>query len=304
VSGQGFAAAGARVDHTAPDFGVPAGACDGHVHVFGPPDRFPFSPDRAYTPDSAPVADLVRHLSALRLDRVVIVHPSPYGADNRCTVDALHRLGERARAIAVVAPDAPFSALEGLHRSGVRGVRVNLESAGVRDPAAARRLLTSEAARVAPLGWHVQMYTDLAVISEIRGAIEGLPVPLVIDHFGRAQAAQGLGQPGLAALLGLLRDGLVYVKLSAPYRMSRLDGYADAGPIAAALAAANPDRVLWGSDWPHPMAPAGRPRTREGIEAFRREDDGLALNRIARWVPGPDGLRRLLVDNPGRLFWP
>ena len=133
--------------------------------------------------------------------------------------------------------------------------------------------------------------------------IPTLPVPVVFDHFGRLEAKKGLQQAGLPVLLDMLKSGKVYVKLSAPYRISELEGYTDAKAYVGAMVAANPDRVLWGSDWPHTIPAPGKKRTREGIERFRQEDDGLALNRIAHWVPQPEQLKKLLAENPGRLYF-
>jgi predicted TIM-barrel fold metal-dependent hydrolase len=294
---------GASVAHTAPDFKVPKGACDCHVHVIGPKDRFPMASERLYTPDYAPVEDLARHLKVLHLDRVVIVTPSPYGTDNRSTLYAIERLGKRARGIAVVPENIKYSELEELHRQGMRGVRLNVETGGTNDPKLLIGLLTKAAETVAPLKWHVQIYTNLAMIEALRDVIPTLPVPVVFDHFGRLEAKKGLQQPNLSVLLDMLKSGKVYVKLSAPYRISELEGYSDAKAYVEAMVSANPDRVLWGSDWPHTIPAPGQKRTREGIERFRREDDGLALNRIAHWVPQPEHLKKLLADNPGRLYF-
>jgi predicted TIM-barrel fold metal-dependent hydrolase len=294
---------GASVAHTPPDFKVPKGACDCHVHVIGPKDRFPMTPERLYTPDFAPVEDLARHLKVLHLDRVVIVTPSPYGTDNRSTLYAIERLGKRARGIAVVPENIKYSELEELHRQGMRGVRLNVETGGTNDPKLLIGLLTKAAETVAPLKWHVQIYTNLAMIEALRDVIPTLPVPVVFDHFGRLEAKKGLQQPNLSVLLDMLKSGKVYVKLSAPYRISELEGYSDAKAYVEAMVSANPDRVLWGSDWPHTIPAPGQKRTREGIERFRREDDGLALNRMAHWVPQPEQLKKLLADNPGRLYF-
>ena len=294
---------GASTAHTPPDFKVPKGACDCHVHVIGPKDKFPMASERLYTPDYAPVEDLIRHLRVLHLDRVVIVTPSPYGTDNRSTLYALQRLGKRARGVAVVPENIKHSELEELHAHGIRGLRLNVETGGVNDPKFLIEQLTKAADAVAPLKWHVQVYTNLAMIAALRDVIPRLPVPVVFDHFGRVEAGKGPQQPGLSALLDMLKSGKVYVKLSAPYRISELPGYADAQPYVEAMVAANPDRVLWGSDWPHTIPPPGRKRTREGIEPLRHEDDGLALNRIAHWVPQPDRLHKLLIDNPARLYF-
>jgi len=287
------------VTHSPPAFAVPRGTCDCHVHVFGPADRFPYSDKRLYTPGDASISDLEALHRALRIDRVVIVHPSPYGTDNACTVDAVRKLGPRARGVAVIDERTSARELDDMHAAGVRGVRVNLETSGVSDPATAGRLLQEAAARVAPLGWHVQTYTNLAIVTALFDTMLKLPTTLVIDHFGRAQAERGITQPGLAQLLALLASGKVYVKISAAYRISQLAGYPDAAPVACALIDANPDRIVWGTDWPHP---GGTRRDPAAIEPFRTEDDGAALNRLAGWTRDRAELEKILVDNPARLY--
>jgi predicted TIM-barrel fold metal-dependent hydrolase len=290
------------VNHTPPAFDVPAGACDCHVHVFGPAERFPFSPDRLYTPGDAPVADLMALQRTLHLDRVVIVHPSPYGSDNICTLDALRLIGARARGVAVIDAKTSDAALRDMHAVGVRGVRVNIESRGEHSSEVAGRLLREAAARVAPLGWHVQVYSNISVLAPLRDTILALPTPLVVDHFGRAQAALGTAQPGFAELLLLLRSGKVYVKVSAPQRVSRAPDYADAAPLARAMIETNPDRIVWGSDWPHPGVMNYAERNPNVIEPFRPEDDGRALNRLAEWTRNRTELVKILVENPARLY--
>lgn len=287
-----------------PAFDVPRGACDCHVHVFGPRERFPFSPERVYTPGPASLEDLQALHRALGVDRVVIVQASVYGADNRCLVDALHRLGGRARGVAVVDEAAGEDELHAMGRAGVRGARVNLQSAGRDDPAAARDALRRAAERVAPLGWHVQLYTNLTLLAALHEAVLALPVPLVVDHFGLADPAQGVTQAGFDVLLSLVRSGRGYVKLSAAHRLSRAPDHADVAPLARALIEANPQRVLWGTDWPHTGGGSGRRAApaRDGIEPFQPVDDGRGLDRLNRWAADPLQLRRILVDNPARLF--
>ena len=287
------------VTHTAPSFDVPSGACDCHVHIFGPDARFPFSPKRLYTPGPASIEDLLALHRVLHIDRVVIVHPSAYGLDNSCTADAVRKLGDRARGVAVIDQATTDAMLADMHAAGVRGVRVNLESYGESDPAVARRHLTWAAIRVAPLGWHVQTYTNIAVLAALQDTILALPTTLVVDHFGRAQASGGTAQPGFEQLLELLRSGKVYVKISAPYRISQQPHYTDAAPLARAMIAANPDRVVWGTDWPHPGAAKRDPAV---IEPFRPEDNGQALNRLAEWTTSATELKKILVDNPARLY--
>jgi predicted TIM-barrel fold metal-dependent hydrolase len=280
----------------------PAGACDCHVHVFGPASDYPFDPARTYTPGDAPLSALAALHRGLGIDRTVIVQPSPYGSDNRCTLDALARLDGKGRGVAVIDESTSGEALADMHRAGVRGVRVNLETAGQHDPDVARAKLLRAADRVAPLGWHVQTYTNLPTIAALDGVWNDMKAPLVIDHFGRAQAAQGVSQPGFDILLSAIASGRVYVKLSAPYRISTAPDFADAAAIARALMDANPDRVLWGSDWPHPGTAAGVPLKVDGITPFKEVDNRRALARAMEWAGTPERVRKLLVDNPARLY--
>ena len=287
------------VTHSAPAFEVPRNACDCHTHVFGPDNKFPFSRNRLYTPGPASIEDLEALHRTLHVDRVVVVHPSPYGADNSCTVDAVRKLGRRARGIAVIDDTINDRILADMHASGIRGVRVNLESYGESDPTVARQHLQYAADRVAALGWHVQTYTNLGILAALHDSILQLPTTLVVDHFGRPQAARGVAQPGFEQLLALLGSGKIYVKISAAYRISQQPDYADVGPIARAMIAANPDRIVWGTDWPHPGAAKRDPAV---IEPFRPEDDGAALNRLAGWTKTRTELQKILVDNPAGLY--
>ncbi len=287
------------VKQTPVSFDVPKGACDSHVHIFGPDDTYPFAPDRKYTPPNALIPDLDALHRALHIDRVVVVHPSPYGADNACTVDAVRQMGARARGVAVIDDRTTDADLDIMHAAGIRGVRVNLESAGENNPAKAGKQLQDASARVARLGWHVQTYTNLSVLQPLTDAIQKMPTPLVVDHFGLAQAARGTAQPGFAELLALLRSGKAYVKISAAYRISDVPGHADAAPIARAIIDANPDNVVWGTDWPHP---GGGRRDPLAIEPYRPIDNGAALNRLKSWTRDNNELRKILVDNPARLY--
>jgi predicted TIM-barrel fold metal-dependent hydrolase len=255
--------------------------------VFGPASRYPFSPDRAYTPPSASLEQLVSLHDSLGIERVVIVQPSPYGTDNSCTLDAARRLGRCARAVVVV---DETSNLEEMHRVGARGIRVNLYTAGQNDPAAALRALRQAAARAAPLGWHVQVFTTLSLIEKLESALQDFDVPLVVDHFGLPQDQK------IESLLRLVRRGKAYVKLSAPHRFA-----ADPAPLARALAEANPERVLWGTDWPHPGGAHGA-RSRHAVQPFDAVDDRSALGRLAEWFPDSNLRRKILVDNPARLY--
>jgi predicted TIM-barrel fold metal-dependent hydrolase len=291
-----------ETEHSPLGFEVPAGACDCHAHVFGPYDRFPLSPDRSYMPGPAPLAGLIVHQQALGLERVVIVQPSVYGTDNSCMLDALHRLGPGTRGIAVVHANASHDALRQMHEAGVRGLRLNLETAGVADPHTVRRYIEETAAQAATFGWHIQIYAGLSVIAALHDVIRDLPVMVVFDHFARVKAVGGPDQPEFAAVLSLMRIGKAYVKLSAPRRISNFPDHRDVGAIAGAFLRANPERVLWGSDWPHPGARPGGARDPDQIEPFYPDDDGLALNRLNSWMGSADVTRQVLVENPARLY--
>jgi predicted TIM-barrel fold metal-dependent hydrolase len=300
----GLAARGARAQapqhETAPNFELPPGATDCHVHVIGDPRRYAMVPTRAYTPPQASVDALLALQSALHLERAVVVQPSFYGTDNRCTLDALQALGARARGVAVIGENATDEELDALRQAGIRGLRVNLESTGRTDPSTALDLLWAAAARASVRGWHVQCYTRLSVVAAIKDEIGALPVPVVLDHFAGARTEDG--EPGWSALLALLHSGNVYVKLSAPYRVSKQPGYADVAPLARALVETRADRMLWASDWPHTSSarPPGSPI--ETVSPFTPIDDGAVLNLFASWVPDPAIRRQILVDNPARLY--
>ena len=287
---------------TRPQIAVPPNACDCHVHVFGDPAAFPLSPGRLYTPGPATSCDLLALLDSIGVWRAVIVQPTPYGADNRCLVDALGRLAGRARGVIVLETPVTDEELSALNLAGVRGIRVNLETVGANDPKAAARDIRAAAATAEKMGWHVQTYASLAMVAALHDVMLDLPVPLVIDHFGRAQAKRGISQPGFDALLSLVTSGKAYVKLSAPYRISEAVDYSDVDEIANKLIGANSARMLWGSDWPHPFPPVGKPRSPLGIEPFKIEDDGKALDRLVRWARTPEIARKILVENPERLY--
>lgn len=248
---------------TVVDFPVPAGACDCHVHVFGDTKQFPLSPNRSYTPPPAPVADVRRLLRDLHMDRVVIISASVYGTDNECALDAIRQLGARARGVANVAPDAADSELERLQRGGIRGLRLNFETQGVADPTVAVERFRVASTRAVGLGWHLQVNTRLSIVEAMEEHILAGPATVVFDHFAQAEAARGVDQPGFASLLRLVKSGRAYAKISAAYRIStRPPDFADVEPLARALIAANPERVLWGVTGPTPMRRAGRDAAR------------------------------------------
>ena len=283
-------------------FDVPDGACDSHVHVFDP-QRFPFTSTRTYTPEPASLDEMRRLHRALHIDRVVVVQPSVYGTDNSCTLDAIKQLGSRARGVAVIDETTSHLALDDMHRGGIRGIRLNLETAGITDPSDARRRVRAALESLRERTWHLQINTRLSIVEAIRDDLATAQVPIVIDHFGGARAELGTGQPGFQALVDLVRSGRAYVKISAAYRASsRAPDYADAAPLAGALVAANPRRIVWGTDWPHPDSTPVPGRTSTDVAPLLQIDDGRLLNQLRSWAPDAALRRLILVENPARLY--
>jgi predicted TIM-barrel fold metal-dependent hydrolase len=257
-------------------------------------------PNRSYTAGEASIAELSALRKRLGIARNVLVQISFYGTDNRCMLDALAGLGDSARGIAVVAPDVPDSELLHLDRVGVRGIRLNLETSQTRDPALASAQLEAFAKRLAPLGWHIQIYAALPVIAQLAEQIASLPVPAVIDHFGAPVAAKGVEQPGFGAVLDLVRSRKAFVKLSGCYRLSQAPDYADVAPFARALIEAGPDRLVWASDWPH----SGRAKSgsRTEIAPYQQIDDEKVLALLVQWCPDPAIRKLILTDTPAQLY--
>jgi predicted TIM-barrel fold metal-dependent hydrolase len=293
-----------HADTGLPDRALPRGACDCHVHVFGDPARFPFAPKRAYTPGRADTDTLVAHLKACGLSRAVIVQPSPYGFDNSCTLAAIDALGPQFRGVAVLDPEDTSVDLAALHAAGVRGVRLNLVTTGRDDGAGAMAAIETLASRIAHLGWHVQIFSGLATTVHVARAClaRALDVPLVFDHFAGASARTDPGGDAWSTVLELVRSGRAYVKASAPHRAERGGTVGPADPLARSLIAANPERVLWGSDWPHTSSSARRPEDVDRIEPFEAIDDGKVLERLRAWCGDADTLTTVLVANPARLY--
>ena len=300
---RGRALAKAPQPATPVNFNVPAGACDCHTHIFGDPARFPFWSGRTYTPEPASIAEMRTLHRALYMDRVVIVHPSVYGTDNACTLDAIRQLAPRARGVAVIDDKTTDAQLDEMHRGGIRGIRLNLETLGVTDPSAARQRFQTATHRLSDRPWHVQLYTRMSVIQGIQDLVATSPIPVVFDHFGLAQASSGVEQPGFAALVDLVRRGKAYVKISGAYRAStKAPDYGDATPLAQALIAANAQRILWGTDWPHPPGVPASGGKATDVVAPLQIDDGRLLNQLPVWAPDAAVRKTILVDNPARLY--
>lgn len=259
-------------------------SCDCHIHVFGPYARYPLDPGRKYTPEEASLEDYLKVASALGTGRVIFVQPSVYGVDNARQRDAIRDLEEHARGVAVIDDSVGDEALEALCGAGFVGARLNLTRGNELGA------LERTAARVKDLGWHIQLHLPGTVLAQIAERLLALPTDVVIDHFGSVDGRQGVEQPAFQALLRLVDAGRCWVKLSAPYRVD-LDGppYRKAAPFARALVKRNPERMLWGTNWPHPDV------------TVVPEDQGL-LDALADWVPDEKTRHRILVENPAKLY--
>jgi predicted TIM-barrel fold metal-dependent hydrolase len=306
----GAASAGARSlfakasqPSTAVNFAIPPNACDSHTHIYGDPAQFPLWSGRPYTPEPALPEEMSALHRALHMDRVVIVTPSAYGTDNAVTLYGMKARGANARGIAVIDEKTPDSDLDAMASAGVRGIRLISGANGPTDPAVARRRFQAAVPRMKSRNWHIQMYTSLGILLALKDLIQASPVPVVFDHFGGAQAARGLNQPGFPDLLELLHSEKAYVKISGAYRAStRGPDYFDVAPLARALIRANPDHVVWGSDWPHPNGTVVPGRKPTDVAPPFQIDDGRLLNQLPIWEPDAAVRKKILVDNPTRLY--
>ena len=264
---------------------APPGSCDCHMHIYE--ERFPLAPTATFKPPDAPVSAYRTVQRDLGLTRAVVVQPSGYGFDNRCTLEALAEFGSEARGVAVVPPDVADAELERLTRAGIRGVRFHMLAGGVLPWEALEGL----AARVLPFGWHVQFQLDGRDLPLHEARLRDLPNTVVIDHVGKFLGPVTTGHPGFKALLRLLDSGKCWVKLSEPYSTSKTGGprYEDIGVLARALVKANPERCVWASNWPHPnWNPA--PST------------AAMLDLLLEWTDDESTRTRILVDNPVALY--
>jgi len=284
---------------TKPDFKLPPGAVDVHCHVFGPGDEFPYAPERKYTPCDASKQQLFALRDFLGFDKNVIVQATCHGADNSAMVDAVRASNGRAKGVATVRPDFTDAQLQELDEAGVRGVRFNFVKRLVdKSP---KDDLVAVAKRIAKLGWHVVLYFEAQDIDEITALIKELPTTVVIDHMGRPDVTKPVDGPEFAKFIKLMDDNdRVWVKATGAERLTvtgpaALNGehhpYQDVVPFAKALVDQFPDRVLWGTDWPHPNLTDHMP------------DDGLLLDEIPEIATTPELQVKMLVDNPMRLYW-
>ncbi len=278
-------------DPRAPDFKLPAGAVDAHCHVFGPSPEFPFAPERKYTPCNAGKDRLFALRDHLGFARNVIVQATCHGKDNRAMVDACRAGGDLARGVASVGADITEAEIREMDAAGVRGVRFNFVKRLV--DATPRELFTEIANRIKPFGWHIVVYFEAADLEELVPFLESLPTILVVDHMGRPDVARGVDHPGFQRFIRLMAENEnIWSKVTCPERLSVAGPpYDDVIPFCAEIVRRFPDRVLWGTDWPHPNMKSHMP------------DDGALVDFIPKIAPTEALQRKLLVDNPMRLYW-
>jgi len=279
-------------DPSKPAYVPPPGAVDAHCHVFGPGDRFPYAPERKYTPVDAGKEQLFALRDFLGFDRNVIVQATCHGADNSALVDALQAAGDRARGVATIRPGVSRAELADLHAAGVRGIRFNFVKR-LADPKPDEYYL-GLAAAVAEFGWHIVVYFEAPDLAERWQLFTSLPTVVVVDHMGRPDVSQPVDGPDFARFTRFMRENEnVWSKVSGAERLSVSGppGYADVVPFARHIVETFPDRVIWGTDWPHPNMRSHMP------------DDGNLVDLSPRLPPPEDRQRRLLVANPMRLYW-
>ena len=274
-----------------PKYKPPAGAVDAHCHVFGPESKFPYAPERKYTPCDAPKEKLFALRDFLGLDKNVIVQASCHSKDNRAMIDALETSNNKARGVAFMGEEVTDAELKAMDRAGVKGVRFNFVKRLV--DYTPREVLNRIAARVAPLGWHIVVYFEMPDLPEFESFFTALPTTVVVDHMGTPSVAKGVGDPENQRFIRLMETRKnFWVKVTCPERMT-LQGppYDDVMPFGCTLVERFPDRVIWGTDWPHPNMKKAAP------------DDGLLVDCIPKVAPTPALQKALLVDNPMRLYW-
>jgi predicted TIM-barrel fold metal-dependent hydrolase len=276
----------------APKLKFPPGACDTHAHVLGPKARYAYSPARIYTPPDCVPDDYLRLLDTLGVARAVLVQPSVYGTDNAAMLAAMKAAGGRLRGVAVVAEDIGDAELKQLDAAGVRGVRVNIVDVKDRKPGTLPlEPLTRLARRIAPLGWHMEFLMHVDEFPDLDRTLGDFPVDIVLGHLGYMTLGRKPDDPGFQALLRLMKQGKAWVKLTGPYRITAAPlPYPDTVPAAQALLEANPQRVIWGTDWPHVMLKGSMP------------NDGDLADVLGNWIPEATLREQVLVKNPEKLY--
>ena len=280
-----------HADPSKPEFKAPAGAVDAHCHVFGPADKFPYHPKRKYTPCDAPKEKLFALRDYLGFERNVIVQASCHGTDNAALVDALETAGDLARGVAVVDPAITGEELRAMGKSGVRAVRFNFVKRLVDTP---RDVFLSIAEKIKPLGWHIVVYFEAPDLEDLVPFLSELNTTIVVDHMGRPDVTKGVDHPDFQRFINLMKNNdMIWTKVSCPERLTQTPpDYSDVVPFAKMLVETFPNRVLWGTDWPHPNMKSHVP------------DDGKLVEVIPEIAPTAELQQKLLVDNPMRLYWP
>jgi len=274
-----------------PKFKPPPGTCDTHCHIFGPPQVFPYSERRRYTPPAAPLEHYLMMLDVIGVDRGIVVQPNVHDTDNRVSIDAIARSNGRLRGVGRIDDDTTEKELEAMHEGGIRGIR--FEFVEGRRGSTNLPLFERMIERVRPLGWHIELHVDPKVLVEHADWFRGLDLISVVDHLARIQTADGINQPAFRLLLELIERPNYWVKISgADQRTNAPYPYADVVPFAHALIAKAPDRVLWGTNWPHSNL----------FQYGRTPNDGLLLNLMLDFAPDESIRNKILVDNPARLF--
>ena len=275
---------------------VPSQACDSHAHTFGPYERFPLAGDRSYTPPENPPARFIAHLDRMGFERGVVVTASVYGVDNSALADALRRYPSRLRGVAVLAADTSDAELDRLTELGVRGARFNLfrrDGQTVYRNGAGLDALRALAPKLAARGWHAQIWIHAPDLVELEPVLRSFSIDLVIDHMGRMSVGRGVTDSGFQRLLAMLADGVAWTKISGADRVTVQGApYDDVTPFFDAIVAANPQQVVWGSDWPHVNY----------FDAAQMPDDGALVSLFARAIRDAALRRAILTDNPARLY--
>ena len=274
-----------------PKIPSPAGACDTHFHIFGPVAKFPFAEKRSYTPDDAPLENLLKMLDTLGMARGVVVQAHPYGTDNTVVLAALKREPKRLRAAAIVTPDTGREELKRMADLGVRALRFHHMPHGVGFSSLGMQSFEKLAPLMADLGLHAQFMMDANALDSAMPFFRNWKLPIVLDHMGNVDGKLGANQPGVQQMCRLLAEGKIWVKVSGSYRVStQYPDYPDAQAIHEALVKANPEQVIWGTDWPHPRLEKDMP------------EDGHLLDLFNAWTPDADLRKKILVDNAVRLY--
>lgn len=279
----------------------PPGSTDCHTHVAGSAGRYPMVSPRAYTPMEASPQDMAAMMARTGTDRIVLVQMSVFGTDNTCMLDAMAELGPCTRGVVQVDEDLPGAELDAMHAQGVRGIRINLNTTGLNDPGLARRRIARTAEQCARNGWHIQLFTTPDVIATLEPELTDLPVPVVLDHFALLSPARRGGEAE-RVVRGLLASGRGWVKVSGTYRLDPAASAIQIKQLACDLHADNPDRIIWGSDWPHSPHHANAPADNPPQMPYRDIDPRDMIDTIRQWFDDDEARHGILVRNPARLY--